>query len=177
LRRHWLSGDLDNAIQPTHTCDRHNAGNHRKFDPRSARIHHERQVIVGVKEQLRDGEVCPLGLLREKHVDVLGSITRLRMPVWKSRDTNAHRFAALAESHGSPAPLRLVNLGVGLALGLNAMDELHELSCTAKVTEKVVALDGVFGGIATNGKKLPDARVKKIANETVRLVGGRPRRP
>ena len=123
--RQRLAGELEHAAQPGGRSDRHDAGQDRDGHAGVARARDEREVVVGVEEQLGDREGRAGGLLREERVDVLVRMPGARVAVRERGDRDVDLGAPL-DARGARHP-RDRRLGVRRALGLHPVDELHEL--------------------------------------------------
>jgi hypothetical protein len=96
---------------------------------------------------------------------MLARVPRPRVAVREGRDGDVDpraRIDAGGAGHaGDPGLL------VGGALGLDAVDELHELGGALQVTQVHVVLGGARGRVSAQREEAADAGVEELADETV----------
>ena len=130
------------------------------------------EVVVGVEEDLGDGERGAGGLLREERVDVLTRMPRPRVSVRERRDRDVDLGAALdADRSRDPRDGRL---GVRRALGLHPVDELDQLGRALEIAEEELALGGAGRRVAPQREEARDAGIQELADERVRAGVGVP---
>ena len=142
------------AGEPADAGERHDARNDRDGDPGPARTGQQVRVLLGVEEDLGDGEVGAGALLGEQHLDVVRLTRRFRVPGGVRGDADGH----LAGAQQRRAAL------------LHAADELDQV---LGVAQRALGRDAaVLGLVAAQGQDAAHPDVEQFADDLGQFLRG-----
>ncbi|BDZ37786.1 hypothetical protein GCM10025863_04000 [Microbacterium suwonense] len=119
--------------------------------------------MIRMEEQLCDGERGAGGLLGQQRIDVLAAVCGARVTVRERRHGDAH-LAAGCDAYRCGVP-RYGRFLVGGALGLHAVDELHELRGALQVAEERLALAETGRRVAAQREEAEDSGIQKLPDQ------------